>query len=302
MLDSVIKLYPTSNISRADCEAVLLEMYPRPFQCTMAAYKALISAEYLKLHRLYGSVRRAWRRTPTGGRASIGRLKAQLTALQPSCPWPTLPAKTHPDISFDDSESEDHDSIPSKVVHVISDTDEDSPASVPQDKNGRVDPAAAAAELTDKPPPRYRDLKKCLRKPAGALSQFDAVLCAKQNEKSQTGKQVKKSQTGRQAKQTGKAMPQSKPGSFYWLNRWHSILDILPECLKADKAVVPHGDFSYTVKSQRTKNLSIQVLLRKRAYYIAGATMPDGRTTVVWSTNGGSPTAAWKKICKHIRL
>ena len=315
LLHSLIKIWPTSNISRTHCEDALLELYPTPFRVPEPQYKALLGGETLKLNRLMGHVRRAWRRTPTGGRGSVSRLKAVLSALQPiDATWPSLPSKRDeaawPDFpvsvgcdSGDEDDVHDAKTKAADAAHLIEISDDDamdSPQSVPQDhptnSQTRVDPGAVATETSKAAPPRYNALKKCLRKPASALNAYDTFIGATKKTKA-TGKAQKKGKT----KATAQAHIHSKPGSTHWQNRWRHILDRLPPALRFDKTE-SHGEYSYSVKSQKTKDLAIQVLLRSKSYFIKGGSMPDGRTTVVWSRHAGSPIAAFREICRTIRF
>jgi len=53
------------------------------------------------------------------------------------------------------------------------------------------------------------------------------------------------------------------------------------------------------VPSKRSDGIAIQVLLAKKAFFLKGAAMLDGRTTVAWGPYG-NPTAAFRAIQKAV--
>ena len=310
LVHELINIYPTTNVDRHDVAAGLNVIYKKPAALTQQGHDVWLAGETLKIHRLMGHVRRAWRRFPEGQKPAMGRLKKLLDSLQPEPgAWPELPKAAEddwPDLESLEVVCDDVacdvvcDDPQGEVIDLLS-SDEQEPS------QPSVDPQAVAAELAISPPQpsRYRALKVCLRKPAGVLKKYEqrtqAPKVGQPKPKSKTKSKGSSSKPKSKTKSKGsseKATPASQPGSFHWLLRHKHTLDILPPQLRFQEGE-PRGEFSYSVPSKRSDGIAIQVLLAKKAFFLKGAAMLDGRTTVAWGPYG-NPTAAFRAIQKAV--
>ena len=150
LVHELIKIYPTTNVDRHDVAAGLNVIYKKPAALTLQGHDVWLAGETLKIHRLMGHVRRAWRRSPEGQKPAMGRLKKLMDSLQPeSGAWPELPKAAEdawPDLESLEVVCDDVacdvvcDDPQGEVIDLLS-SDEQEPS------QPSVDPQAVAAEL-----------------------------------------------------------------------------------------------------------------------------------------------------------